>query len=95
MKPFKEEQLEGSVYVRTFSSETPESELKWHWDEEDRIIEAIEPTDWKFQFDNQLPISFDKPIRVDAGDFHRVIKGAGNLVVKVTKLPTAERINRL
>jgi hypothetical protein len=95
MKPFKEEQLEGSVYVRTFSSETPDSELKWHWDEEDRIIEAIEPTDWKFQFDNQLPISFDKSIRVDAGDFHRVIKGTGNLVVKVTKLATEVRINRL
>lgn len=95
MKPFKEEQVEETVYVRTFSSETPESELKWHWDEEDRIVEAIEPTDWKFQFDNQLPIPFDKPIRVDAGDFHRVIKGSGNLVVKVTKLPTAERINRL
>ena len=95
MKPFKEEKLEETVYVRTFSSETPESELKWHWDEEDRIVEAIEPTDWKFQFDNQLPIAFDKPIRVDAGDFHRVIKGSGNLVVKLTKLPTAERINRL
>lgn len=88
IKPYKEEHLEESVAIRTFLASTPESELKWHWDEEDRIVEALEPTDWKFQFDNQLPIPFDRPIRVDAGDFHRVIKGSGDLVVKVTKLPT-------
>lgn len=86
MRPYTEEKLERSVVIRTFSADTPEEELKWHWDEEDRIVEPVGETDWQFQFDNELPIKIYREIRIPAGVIHRVIKGSGDLVVKIQKL---------
>jgi hypothetical protein len=85
MKPYKEEILEKSVVIRTFSSLTEESELEWHWDDEDRLIETIEHTDWMFQFDNELPISMNQKIFIPKGTIHRVIKGTGDLKIKIAK----------
>jgi hypothetical protein len=82
--PYTEIQQENHV-IRVFDSTVPEELLKWHWDEEDRTVEAIEPTDWEFQFDNELPTKFDKPLFIPAGLFHRVIKGTGDLKVKIIK----------
>ena len=86
MRPYTEETLERSVVIRTFPADTPEEELKWHWDEEDRIVEPVGETDWQFQFDNELPIKIYNEIRIPAGVIHRVIKGSGDLVVKIQKL---------
>jgi len=86
MLPFTEETSGGSVYIRTFASTVEESELKWHWDEEDRWIEPLEETDWLFQFDNELPQKIDRRIFIQSGKIHRVIKGTGSLKVKITKL---------
>ena len=71
----------------TFSSQLDESELKWHWDEEDREIESLENTDWLFQFDNQLPVEINKKIFIPKGVIHRVIKGTGDLKLQITKWP--------
>jgi len=86
MKPYTEHLLEESVAIRTFPVDIPEEELKWHWDEEDRIVEAIGETDWLFQFDNCLPINFNAPINIKAGVIHRVIKGSDHLIVKIIKI---------
>lgn len=85
-KPYSEEKISGDSYLRTFSADTPEEELKWHWDEEDRIISSIGETDWKFQFDNRLPESMNSQIFIPKGEFHRIIKGSGDLTIKVTKI---------
>lgn len=85
MKPYCDYLEEENVVVRTFLQNVEESELRWHWDEEDRIVETMNKTDWEFQFDNQLPISFDQPIFIPKGVIHRVIKGDGDLQVKITK----------
>jgi hypothetical protein len=85
MKPYNEEILEKSVVLRTFSSLTKESELEWHWDDEDRSIETIEHTDWMFQFDNELPISMNQKIFIPRGLIHRVIKGTGDLKIKIVR----------
>lgn len=85
--PYTEKKLEESVSIRTFSSQLDESELKWHWDEEDREIEALENTDWMFQFDNHLPVEINKKIFIPQGVIHRVIKGTGDLKLKITKWP--------
>jgi predicted ATP-grasp superfamily ATP-dependent carboligase len=58
----------------------------WHRDQEDRIIEPVESTDWKFQLDNELPTLIDKPIFIPRYTWHRAIKGTGSLKVKITKL---------
>jgi hypothetical protein len=83
--PFTEEKVEKSVVIRTFSSSIDEMDLKWHWDEEDRLVEPLNENDWQFQFDNQLPEKIYKPIHIPAGVIHRVIKGSTDLIVKITK----------
>ena len=82
--PFKEEVVDNS-YIRTFDESISEESLKWHWDNEDRLIESIGHTDWKFQFDNELPIDIDGKIFIKRGCWHRVIKGSGSLKIKVIK----------
>ena len=71
--------------IRIFDQDVEEMELVWHRDREDRIVEALEPTDWKFQLDNNLPQRLEK-IFIPKDTYHRVIKGSGNLKVKVIKL---------
>ena len=84
--PYTEDKIADEVYIRTFSKDTLENDLKWHWDEEDRIIEAVEPTDWTFQFDNDLPQPIIGQIYIPKGVMHRVIKGTRDFKVKVTKI---------
>jgi hypothetical protein len=85
MKPYTERKISESVVIRTFSDCIDESELQWHWDEEDRIVEPLNDNDWLFQFDNELPKKIYKQIVIPAGVIHRVIKGKTNLIVKITK----------
>ena len=84
--PFKETPLGGSIYERIFKSDLSDEDLKWHWDEEDRIITPLHETDWKFQFDNCLPQSIIDNIEIPKGVWHRLIKGNGDLTLKVHKL---------
>lgn len=84
--PFKEHPLGDDVFVRIFSPDSNPDDFKWHIDLEDRKIKTLEPTDWKFQFDNQLPISLNGEIFVPTGVWHRLIKGSGNLKLEITKI---------
>ena len=85
MKPYFEERISKHEVIRTFSPYVNESELEWHWDEEDRLVTPIEKTDWQFQFDNELPFTIKEVINIPAGVIHRVIKGSGELKVKILK----------
>ena len=84
--PFKEKQKNG-FFIRTFSSDLSEMELKWHFDEQDRTVICEHDTDWMFQMDDELPTTIKKntPIFIPEGTYHRIIKGEGDLVVKVKK----------
>ena len=84
--PFQEISVSNIEAIRTFYPDIDESELKWHWDEEDRIVELLEETDWQFQFDNELPQKIYTKIQIPAGKIHRVIKGNSILKVKITKI---------
>ena len=83
--PFKETIVKGS-HVREFSSDVDSDELVWHRDKENRIIEIIENDGWLFQYDNELPFIMEDSFFIPKNTFHRIIKGNGNLVVRVTKL---------
>jgi hypothetical protein len=90
--PYEEEKMEGNVFIRTFSEDTLEEELKWHWDEEDRNISLayngqVQETDWMFQMDNELPKRIEEQIFIPAGKWHRIIKGKGSLSLRVEKFP--------
>lgn len=84
--PFKEESNTDHV-IRTFSSELKEDELKWHFDNENRRVTFLHDTDWRFQRDNQLPIKIYEgmEVTISEGEYHRIIKGTGDLKVKVIK----------
>lgn len=84
--PFKEEKISENTFLRTFFQDVESGELYWHRDREDRIIESIEKTDWKIQLDNQLPININDKIFIPKGVYHRLIKGKGDLKIKLTKL---------
>ena len=85
--PFKEK-IKGVYNYRTFGSELAENELKWHFDLEDRVVVCEHDTNWLIQMDNQLPelIIKNKEYFIQKGEYHRIIKGTGDLIVKVLKL---------
>ena len=84
--PFIEEKISDNLFIRTFKQENDSGEMVWHRDYEDRIIESIEETDWGFQLDNQLPIRISGNIYIPRGVYHRLIKGSGDLKIKLEKL---------
>ena len=57
----------------------------WHRDDEDRTVEILGETDWKLQLDNELPTSLNESIFIPRHHWHRVIKGNGNLKLKIYK----------
>lgn len=91
MKSFPFVQADGNK--RIFSSECNEEDLIWHRDREDRKITVLSAGGWLFQFENQLPISLSKgqEIFIKKGEYHRIIKGDGNLVISVKKENQTER----
>ena len=73
--------------VRHFSIEEPEEYFVWHRDTEDRKITVIDGNEWKFQYDNDLPIDLsNKKLFISKGTYHRLIKGTGDLTLKIYKL---------
>ena len=86
LTPYKETELGNNQYIREFSPDIDNHELEWHLDREDRIVEVIENEGWEFQLDNQLPIHLENAIFIPKETYHRVIKGNGKLIVKITKL---------
>jgi hypothetical protein len=80
--PFMENGL-----TRIFSASVDETELQWHWDEEDRLVYPNHETSWRIQLDNQLPreLIVDDIIFIPAGVWHRLLKGSEDLSLQVIK----------
>jgi hypothetical protein len=85
MRPYINIETTDNYIIREFSQDTDELDLIWHMDDEDRTIIAIEETDWMFQFDDELPISLNSPISIPRHKVHRVIKGSGDLKLKIIR----------
>lgn len=86
MRPYTEEKKDGYI-IREFSQDTSSFEFVWHRDKEDRIVQALNNTDWKFQLDNRTPqVLSENKLFIPKETYHRLIKGTGNLKVKVYKL---------
>mgnify|MGYP004077243767 CR=1 FL=1 len=85
-RPYSEKQEDGFV-IREFSSKTSSFEFVWHRDKEDRYVQATHPTDWQFQLDNEYPQRLTKKkLFIPRETYHRLIKGTGDLKVKIYKL---------
>jgi hypothetical protein len=74
-----------SYVIRTFDDSIDPTELKWHRDDEDRAVISVSSTDWKIQLENSLPQSLDSVVFIERGQWHRLIKGTGELRVKIVK----------
>ena len=73
--------------IREFSSNTSAFEFVWHRDKEDRVVQAMHATDCKFQLDNDTPqVLSENKLFIPKETYHRLIKGTGNLKVKIFKL---------
>jgi hypothetical protein len=86
VNPYTNIEVTDNHIIREFDETIDPIELMWHRDNEDRIVEALESTDWLLQLDDSLPIILNKPIFIPKHMYHRVIKGTGNLLVKIIKL---------
>jgi hypothetical protein len=84
--PFKEEIVSDNVFIREFYQDTDSGEFMWHRDFENRIIESIGETDWQIQLDDELPKIIKGEVFIPMGVYHRVIKGTGDLKIKLQKL---------
>ena len=84
--PFSEIKLSDNIFIREFNQDTDSEELKWHRDYENRVVEPINETDWMIQLDNELPKSIKGEVFIPMGVYHRLIKGNGDLKIKITKL---------
>ena len=85
MKPYIEEIVSENEIIRKFSDNVDPIELMWHRDNEDRFVEAVSETDWYIQLENELPKKFTEKIFIPRHEWHRLIKGSGDLVVKIKK----------
>jgi hypothetical protein len=84
--PFQETKLSDNEFIREFSQDTDSGEFMWHRDYENRIVESIGDTDWLIQIDNELPKQIRGEVFIPMGVYHRLIKGANDLKIKLKKL---------
>lgn len=82
--PFDQEIKEGYKY-RTFKSNVDTSELKWHYDDQDRKVTVLESDGWEFQMDNGLPqvLKEGDVLYIPKGTYHRIKRGNGDLKIKI------------
>ena len=85
MRPYKDIEVTDEYIIREFNENIDPIELMWHRDDEDRTVEVIGKTDWKLQLENQLPTSINQSIFIPRHEWHRAIKGTGNLKLKIYK----------
>ena len=82
-RPYSEKKENGYI-IREFSQDTPSFEFVWHRDKEDRIVQALHETDWQFQLDNEVPKRLsENKLFIPKDTYHRLIKGTGDLKVKI------------
>jgi hypothetical protein len=91
-KPYTQKKLSSGKLIREFSSDTNSDELKWHRDENNRLIRVLNENDWLIQFEDDLPIELieGEYLHIPEKMFHRVIKGKSNLVIEIEEFDLSE-----
>ena len=86
-QPYIEKLINENIRLRKFSSNTPEDQLVWHRDRQDRVVEVLGGKGWMFQRDNSVPVQISEGtiIEIGANEWHRIIKGESTLVLLIEK----------
>ena len=87
-KPYHEFDLQCNEKLRLFYEGVSEEDLVWHRDLKTRHVSVMDGEGWKLQMDNE------QPLELKIGDkhtipkmvYHRLIKGTGNLVLRIREL---------
>ena len=84
VKPYTEIKVRNGR-VRVFRENVREEDLIWHRDLKDRSLHVLEGNGWKLQRDNEEPMDLLEchNYSIDKMEYHRVIKGEGDLVVRI------------
>jgi hypothetical protein len=93
-KPYTDIKESDGTISRLFSASVNPNKLKWHMDDEDRIIKPLNPNNWQFQLEDQLPVPLNQPIFIKRHQWHRLIKGDGPLMVNITKHARAQTVKK-
>jgi len=82
--PFVQKEKNG-IKTRVFKEDIESGELKWHFDQRDRKVKVVKSNGWSIQLDNKLPKVMNEgdTLFIPKGVYHRVIKGNGELIVKI------------
>ena len=88
MKNWRNTGRKKPIFVGLFEEDLEDRELIWHRDEDTRRVTVLNGQDWKLQLDNELPqtLIVGKKYAIPRMVYHRVIKGQGNLVVKIENI---------
>lgn len=84
MNPFVDVHVWKNLRIRMFNS-VQEDELIWHTDKKDRLCVVLYGDGWKFQLDNELPISISTGdhFTIEKGVYHRLLRGSTNLILVI------------
>lgn len=84
VRPYNE-LVQGRKRVRTFESSVDREELVWHRDRHTRKVTVLEGSGWRFQYDNEVPQSFDAgtTLTIPKEAYHRLIAGDNKLVIEI------------
>jgi hypothetical protein len=86
MRPYIDIEKTDKYIIREFDENIDPIELMWHRDNEDRVVEILDPGQgWKLQFENELPWDLEPQMSICIlrHEWHRVIKGEGKLKIKI------------
>lgn len=85
MNPYTDLTREDNTILREFKEDIDPTELMWHRDLQDRIVDVLEGEGWYFQLDNELPIELKEGISlfIPRMQWHRIIKGTSTLKLKI------------
>jgi hypothetical protein len=89
VKPYTDEFISNSSWVRTFNpTQTNSDEYIWHRDEKDRVITVLSGDGWGFQIDNELPetLNRNEKIFVPKMVYHRLLIGHTELKIKIEEV---------
>ena len=88
--PFRQKRLDGNTLLREFSKDVDSEELVWHRDKRDRVVQVMVGEGWMFQRDNSVPVEICEGdvFKIKAGQYHRLLKGDTDLVVRIFEQQT-------
>ena len=84
VKPYTELKVRNGK-IRVFRNDVREEDLIWHRDLKDRRLVVLEGFGWMLQIDNEQPMDLleGHSYSIDKNEYHRIIKGEGDLVIRI------------